>query len=41
MTRHRRLSRVWQYGLLFVAAAFFLMPVYVLLVTSLKPFAEE
>ncbi len=40
MTHRRRLSATWQYALLLTAAAFFLMPVYVLLVTGLKPFAE-
>jgi len=36
----RRLSRVLMYALLIFMAAFFLMPIYVLLVTGLKSFAE-
>lgn len=39
MTRHR-LSSAWQYALTILAAAFFLMPVYVMVVTGLKPYAE-
>lgn len=38
--RSMRWSRVLLYGLLVVFAAFYLMPVYILLVTSLKSFAE-
>jgi glucose/mannose transport system permease protein len=38
MTRRRR--AVGQYAILLVAAVLFLMPVYVMLVTGLKPFAE-
>jgi glucose/mannose transport system permease protein len=36
----RRISRVLMYALLIFMAAFFLMPIYVLLVTGLKSFAE-
>jgi glucose/mannose transport system permease protein len=36
----RRISRVLMYALLVFMAAFFLMPIYVLLVTGLKSFAE-
>jgi glucose/mannose transport system permease protein len=36
----RRVSRVLMYALLVFMAAFFLMPIYVLLVTGLKSFAE-
>ncbi len=42
MTRHLRWgwARVGVYGVLIVFAAFFLMPVYVVLVNGLKPFSE-
>ncbi len=40
MIAKRTASRFWQYALLLVAAGFFLMPVYVMLVTGLKPFTE-
>ncbi len=40
MRGRRALTSGWQYALLFAAAVFFLMPVYVMLVTGLKPFAE-
>lgn len=42
MTRHLRWgwARVGVYGVLIVCAAFFLMPVYVVLVNGLKPFSE-
>jgi len=39
-TVSRRVSRVVVYAILIVAAAFFLLPVYVLVVTSLKSYAE-
>lgn len=39
-TVSRRVSRVVIYAILIVAAAFFLLPVYVLVVTSLKSYAE-
>jgi len=40
MTTSRRVSRIVVYAILIVAAAFFLLPVYVLVVTSLKSYAE-
>jgi len=40
MTASRRVSRIVIYAILIVAAAFFLLPVYVLVVTSLKSYAE-
>ena len=39
-TVSRRVSRIVIYAILIVAAAFFLLPVYVLVVTSLKSYAE-
>jgi glucose/mannose transport system permease protein len=40
MTATRRVSQIVIYAVLIVAALFFLLPVYVLLVTSLKSYAE-
>ncbi len=40
MSISRILSRTAIYGILILAAAFFLMPMYVLLITSLKSYAE-
>ncbi len=40
MRARRAFRQSWHYLLLAAAAAFFLMPVYVMLVTGLKPFAE-